>query len=213
MIRIENLHYSQSDQKIIGNLNLCFAPGSVNIIFGPSGCGKTSLLRLIAGLEIPVSGTIRNNDQIWSEKNFILPPWQRNVDMLFQADALWPNMTVGQQIAWAGRQRKENAGNDISPEIIETLQVNHLVDRYPAGLSGGEAKRCQLARVLASGAETILLDEPLAAQDKETAGNTAGLLKQILAKSQSTLIIVSHEITLLRHPDWNFIFLPDKNQI
>ncbi len=180
----------------------------MTLLTGPSGCGKTTFLRLLAGLETPDSGEISANGNLWSNSRQITPPWQRNLDMLFQTDALWPDQTVGDQINWVKNRRKNTTVWNLD-EITTGLGINGLLNRYPAGLSGGEARRCQLARVLAGSPSLLLLDEPLSGQDPATAGKTAQILADMLTRDPVTTILVSHETAPFAEFGWQLLHLPD----
>lgn len=211
ILKAAALSFSRERIAIIRELSHEFSAGQVTLLTGPSGCGKTTLLRLLAGLEIPVAGEVTANGVLWSSAHQVLPPWQRDLDMLFQGDALWPNQTIGEQINWVqSRSHKMPTVLDIS-EIIECLGIKDLINRYPAGLSGGEARRCQLARVLAGNPSLLLLDEPLSGQDGETAAKTAHMLGRLLAKAQTTAIVVSHETAPFADFVWQTVHLPDIN--
>ena len=202
MINIKNLSFSRGKTNILNRINYKFEHDSINLLYGPSGCGKTTFLRLIAGLETPEKGEITFKDQLLSNEEFVLLPWKRNINMLFQHDALWPHMTIDQQI-------KESAGKIFNAsfvnKICEQLKINQLLNRFPAGLSGGEARRCQLARVLASRPQILLLDEPLASLDADTAKTTAKMLESLLPNLDCISIIVSHNTKQLDFADWNLI--------
>jgi len=210
-IEIADLTFKRGGQTIINKLSHEFSGGSTTLLTGPSGCGKTTLLRLVAGLEVPDAGEITADGRLWSSARQIIPPWLRNLDLLFQNDALWPDQTVGDQIAWV-RERRKNGNPDWNiEEITNELGINDLLKRYPAGLSGGEARRCQLARILAGSPSLLLLDEPLSGQDAVTAGKTAQLLAKLLANKQVTAIVVSHEIAQFAEFGWKQLYLPDIN--
>ncbi|MGM0601379.1 MAG: ATP-binding cassette domain-containing protein [Candidatus Rifleibacteriota bacterium] len=206
MIVINDLSFSRGKTNILNQINYRFEYNSINLIYGPSGCGKTTLLRLIAGLETPESGKITFEDQIFSNDDFVLVPWKRNLNMLFQHDTLWPHMTIEKQI-------KEAACNNYDESFVnkigEQLRIKQLLNRYPTGLSGGEARRCQLARVLATKPKILLLDEPLASLDADTAQTTAKMLKNILSNLDCISIIVSHYTKQLDFTDWNIIDFKD----
>jgi len=208
-LKIASLCFKRDNQTIISNLSHEFDAGSITLLTGPSGCGKTTFLRLLAGLEIPDSGEIFANDQLWSSSRQITPPWQRNLDMLFQTDALWPDQTVGSQIEWVINHRQNTEWN--LDEIATGLGIKELLKRFPAGLSGGEARRCQLARILAGKPSLLLLDEPLSGQDTVTAGRTARMLGNLLTRNPVTTILVSHETAPFAEFGWQSLHLPDIN--
>lgn len=211
-LSVQKVGYQRNGSWILRELSYAFPLRKVTLLTGPSGCGKTTLLRIIAGLETPDSGEIFCGGTLFSAPGRIMSPWQRGVDMLFQSDALWPNQTIRQQIEWVSSRRSATDALCPFAEMVEELGIVDLLDRRPAGLSGGEARRCQLARVLAGRPGIILLDEPLAGQDKETAAKTAALLGKLLSNSATTAIIVSHETELFASYSWSAVSLNDLNQ-
>jgi iron(III) transport system ATP-binding protein len=210
-LQIKSLSFARSGTKILDQLSYNFLPGKVTLLTGPSGCGKTTLLRLIAGLEAPDNGEIIAETTVWSNRKQLLPPWLRHLDLLFQKDALWPDQTVEQQIDWVRSRTQFQQKDNYLHEIYEELGISNLLNRFPAGLSGGEARRCQLARVLASGQPLLLFDEPLASQDAAAADKTAHLLMRILDERAITAIVVSHETMLFKKAGWQELYLPDIN--
>jgi len=209
-IVFRNVSYFAGGRQILVNIASEFAGGKTTLLTGPSGCGKTSLLRLIAGLESPSAGEIYHGSVLFSSSEKILSPWLRNLDMLFQSDSLWPDMTLEAQINYVRARNDGRVVFDMAA-ILERLQIRQLLTRKPAGLSGGEARRCQLARVLAGSPSIFLFDEPLAAQDAVTAEATAGLLCDILPGSGITAVVVSHETALFSKAGWPEVSLPQLN--
>lgn len=210
-LSITNLSYCIGKSQIFKDFSIDFQRNKVTILSGPSGCGKTTLCRLISGLDKPESGEISFDKIVWSKAGQILPPWKRDLDMLFQADALWPNMSIIDQIKWVRKHRNKEAYRFSINEITNELGIDDLVLRYPTGLSGGEARRCQLARVLASESSIILLDEPLAAQDDQNAIKTANVIKHWTKVLQITSIIVTHNTAQFNSNNWNEVSLKEKN--
>lgn len=210
-LSIRNLAFKYANTAVLNQLNLEVEKNSLVLLDGPSGCGKTSLLRLISGLEQPCEGTISFGGETWSKPGQAMPPWDRNVDMLFQFDALWPNLTVIEQIAWVQKHRQTSGEDNEIKELIDALGLSNLLDRMPAGLSGGQARRCQLARVLAGKPSLLLLDEPLAAQDSTTAGLTAAALKSWVKSYPCTLILVTHQTKYFGEDFWKVVTLEEIN--
>ena len=189
---LSNISFKIEDKYILQDFSLNFPQNSVTLLSAPSGYGKTTLLRLIAGLECVSSGKISFNQELWSSPNVMLPPWKREIDMLFQNEALWPNLKIAEQINWIRQHRKAKSYKFLIDDILNKLGIKELTQRYPNSLSGGESKRCQLARALASEPQIILLDEPLSAQDKKTAQTTANFIIEWLLTTKTTAIIVTH---------------------
>ena len=156
-----------SKSAAVENLNLVIKDRSFITLLGPSGCGKTTTLRMIAGLETPTSGEITINDEVVfsSEKGIDVPPEKRGVGFLFQNYALWPHMTVYENITfglenlkWEKEKIKARAA-----ELMDMLKIGEYAGRYPSELSGGQQQRVAIARTLATGPKTLFMDEPSAA--------------------------------------------------
>ncbi len=166
--------------------------GELVALFGQSGAGKTTLLRILAGLITPDKGLVRFDNTVWfdSEKQINLPPQQRNISFMFQDYALFPNMTVEQNIRFAQPKRNDT-------EVIELLGIfglNEFSKRKPDGLSGGQKQRVALARALARRPQLLLLDEPLSALDAEMRNTLQDEIVQAHQLSGVTTILVSHDL-------------------
>lgn len=167
--------------------------GELVALTGPSGGGKTTLLRMIAGLETPKGGHITFGGNNWFDQkaNINLPPQQRNVGIVFQEYALFPNMTVRKNLAYA--LRRGQAAN-IVDELIEMMELEALTHRLPHTLSGGQQQRVALARALINQPEILLLDEPLSALDNETRSKLQDYILQLHEKFNLTIVLVSHDV-------------------
>ncbi|MEW6698142.1 MAG: ATP-binding cassette domain-containing protein [Bacillota bacterium] len=165
------------------------------VLWGHSGAGKTTILHCLAGLAKPSSGLIRLNDQVLysSEDNTNLSPQVRNVGYLFQDYALFPHMTVRQNVIY-GLKAKRISKSSIDPvELLNSFGVGHLIDRYPRRLSGGEKQRVALARALAVQPKLLLLDEPFSALDKGTRESLRQEVKKLHSQWQIPFILVTHD--------------------
>jgi molybdate transport system ATP-binding protein len=173
------------------DVRLTLAPGELLAISGPSGAGKTTLLRLLAGLDRPDGGFIQAAGQTWysQDRRQWLPPQQRQLGFVFQDYALFPNMTVRENLAFAAAGRPAPG---IS-ELLETLELTELADRRPAVLSGGQQQRVALARALARRPRLLLLDEPLAALDLPTRLRLQQVLADVHRQFELTTILISHD--------------------
>ncbi len=160
--------------------------GTVALV-GPSGAGKTSVLRAITGLVRPPRGRIALGDDVWldSEQRLSRKPDERRVGLVFQEYALFPHLTVRQNVAYAGKERAD--------EYLERFRVSHLANAKPSALSGGERQRVALARALARGPGVILLDEPLSALDAHTKGAVRAELQELLRELALPTILVTHD--------------------
>ncbi len=175
----------------VENFNLDVVKGEFVSFLGPSGCGKTTTLRMIAGFELPTSGKIEIDGEEISYK----APNQRNVGMVFQSYALFPNLTVAQNISFGLRVRKM-AGPEIQQRVKEMLELIHLEklgDRFPAQLSGGQQQRVALARALAIRPRLLLLDEPLSALDAKIRVELRQEIRRIQQTLGITTIYVTHD--------------------
>ncbi|MCX7759895.1 MAG: ABC transporter ATP-binding protein [Hydrogenothermaceae bacterium] len=159
-------------------------------VFGKSGSGKTTLLRIIAGLEVADEGYIEFDGKVYfdSKKKINLPPQKRNVGFVFQNYALFPNMTVYQNLLYALNDKKK------ADEILKKVELYQLKDRYPYTLSGGQQQRVALARVLMRNPDILLLDEPLSALDQSIRSKLQEELKNIHKNFGLTSLIVSHDM-------------------
>ncbi|MFM9140458.1 MAG: ABC transporter ATP-binding protein [Solirubrobacterales bacterium] len=156
-------------------------------LLGPSGAGKSTILRVVAGLLRPAEGrvTLAGRTLLDTGSGVDLPPEERGVGMVFQDYALFPHMTVLENVAFADRE--------LAPQMVERFGLERLAARRPAGLSGGERQRVALARAMARGPEVLLLDEPLSALDGATRVQTRDELGALLAEVEVPTVIVTHD--------------------
>ena len=199
MPKIVLTHVTKQWGKFIGvnDLNLEIEDGSFVTLLGSSGCGKTTTLRMIAGLETPTKGEIRFDDKIMfsSEKNINVPAAKREVGFLFQNYALWPHMTVTQNIAF-GLETLKWKKSDISArvqEMLKTMRIEQFADRYPAELSGGQQQRVAIARTLAPKPRVLFMDEPLSNLDAKLRLEMRSELQRLHLTTGSTFVYVTHD--------------------
>jgi iron(III) transport system ATP-binding protein len=203
MIRIENLHLtyrtSESTFHALRGVSLSMARGEFVALLGPSGCGKTTLLRSVAGLEVPDSGqiTIDNKDVFNSEKGIDASAAERNLGMVFQSYAIWPHMSVFENAVFPLRYRKTGMSRqDMRERVMHCLELvrrGALADRPAPMLSGGQQQRLALARALCANPNVLLLDEPLSNLDARLREDMRFELRAITRKSGVTTIFVTHE--------------------
>ncbi len=173
------------------------ADNQILILLGPSGSGKTTILHLLAGLLKPDEGFIKINDRILysSGEKINNPPQSRNAGYLFQNYALFPHMTVRQNVFYGLKSKGcRQDGSALDPlELLDSFGVGHLVDRYPSQLSGGEKQRVALARALVVQPNLLLLDEPFSALDRNTRISLRQELKKLHQQWQIPFVLVSHD--------------------
>jgi len=190
-LEVRNLHKRFGDFTALGDISLDIAEGEFVCFLGPSGCGKTTLLRAIAGLDPQTSGTIRQKDQDVSA----LPPAQRDFGIVFQSYALFPNLTVVDNVGYGLVSRRQNRA-EVARRVAELLALVGLPDagpRYPAQLSGGQQQRVALARALATSPGLLLLDEPLSALDARVRLRLRHEIKALQRRLGVTTIMVTHD--------------------
>jgi putative spermidine/putrescine transport system ATP-binding protein len=179
------------DVKAVDDLSLDIADGEFLVLLGPSGCGKTTTLRIIAGFIEPSSGSVRLGDRDITA----LPPWMRNAGLVFQSYALFPHMTVNENIAFGLEMRKMPRAQ-MAPKITEALRLvrlDHLGDRLPRQLSGGQQQRVALARALVFRPDVLLLDEPLSNLDAKLRQDVRVEIRELQRQLGLTTVMVTHD--------------------
>lgn len=190
-LTLSNISKKFGDSYAVEDFNLDIDKGEFVSFLGPSGCGKTTTLRMVAGFEIPSSGKITLGGTDITDK----APNQRNVGMIFQAYALFPNMTVSQNIGFGLRIRKESeaAIKERVEEMINLINLQKHANKYPFQLSGGQQQRVALARALANRPQVLLLDEPLSALDAKIRVALRSEIRAIQKRLGITAIFVTHD--------------------
>ena len=199
MPRIELINITKKWGNFYGvkNLNMVIEDRDFVSLLGPSGCGKTTTLRMIAGLETPTEGTIKIDDKVVfdSERGVNLPPDKREIGFIFQNYALWPHMTVYENIAFGLENMKWNK-KDIDARVKEMLalmKIEEFEKRYPSEISGGQQQRVAIARTLATKPQVLLMDEPLSNLDAKLRLEMRTELKRLHADTDSTFVYVTHD--------------------
>ena len=181
----------------VENLNLDIPSNSFITLLGPSGCGKTTTLRMIAGLETPTEGQISIDGQVVfdADQGINLPPNKRDVGFLFQNYALWPHMTVYQNIAFGLENLKwdKKKIQERVKELLAMLRIEQFEKRYPSELSGGQQQRVAIARTLAPGPKVLFMDEPLSNLDAKLRMEMRTELKRLHRDTDSTFVYVTHD--------------------
>src|SRR5580698_7216221 len=173
----------------VNGVSLDLAPGEFFSLLGPSGCGKTTTLRLVAGFEEPTHGEIRLNGADIHH----LKPYQRNVSTVFQNYALFPHLTVQQNVEFGLHRRAENHIGKRVREVLDLVQLAGKESRYPSEISGGERQRVALARSLVLAPDVLLLDEPLSALDPNLRKQVRAELKDLQRRVGITFLFVTHD--------------------
>ncbi|MGE0416537.1 MAG: ABC transporter ATP-binding protein [Acetobacteraceae bacterium] len=177
------------------DVSLTLQQGEFVSLLGPSGCGKTTTLRMIAGFMKPTTGSIEMNGAAMSTPTHVVAPEKRNMSMIFQSYAIWPNMTVGQNVAFGLKLRKLGAAeiNRRVDQILDVVRMKHLKDRYPAELSGGQQQRVALARAIVIEPEVLLLDEPLSNLDANLREEMRTEIRRLHDAFHITTVYVTHD--------------------
>ncbi len=181
--------------RVVDAINLSLNEGEFVSLLGPSGCGKTTTLRMIAGFVDPNEGRIMLDSQVISAPGSVLPPERRGMSMIFQSYAVWPNMTVAENVGFGLKLRKLS-GEEVRRrvgEILEVVQMGHLAGRYPAELSGGQQQRVALARAIVVKPAVLLLDEPLSNLDANLREEMRFEIRRLHDEFKITTVYVTHD--------------------
>ena len=203
-LRLEHLVKDFSGTKAVNDVSITIQDGKLTGLLGPSGCGKSTTLYLISGLESPTSGRIFFGDRDVTA----LPPEKRGIGLVFQNYALYPHLTVEQNIAFPLVNHKEGK-EEIRRRTLEMarlVQIEDLLKRKPGQLSGGQQQRVAIARALALHPDILCFDEPTSALDPELTGEVLRVIRE-LAEQRTTMIIVTHEMAFARDVADQVIFM------
>ena len=193
MIELENISKTFGTHRAVDTISLVIPDHAHLALLGPSGSGKTTLLRLIAGLEIPDSGTITMDGRLVSSPACMVPPSERSIGFVFQTGALWPHMTVAENIRFALADLKPEEQQHRTQSLMERTGILPLAGRYPDQISGGEARRVALARALAPRPATLLFDEPLTNLDRTLREDLLLLIIESVTETGSRMLYVTHD--------------------
>lgn len=181
--------------KVVDGVELTLEDGEFVSLLGPSGCGKTTTLRMIAGFVDPTGGTISVDGQALSAPGAVVPPERRGMSMIFQSYAIWPNMTVAENVAFGLKLRKlprEEVQRRVT-EMLDVVQLGKLAHRYPAELSGGQQQRVALARAIVVKPSVLLLDEPLSNLDANLREEMRFEIRRLHDEFRITTVYVTHD--------------------
>ncbi len=197
VVELESLTKRFGEAAAVNGLTLSIAHGSLVCLLGPSGCGKTTTLRLVAGFMDPDGGTIRVGGRIVSEPGRSVPPERRRMSMIFQSYALWPHMTIADNVGYGLKLRRLDRAERARrvATILDVAHLTELAQRYPQELSGGQQQRVALARALVVEPETLLLDEPLSNLDAGLREEMRFEIRRLHDTYKYTTIYVTHDQT------------------
>ncbi|MCG6136796.1 MAG: ABC transporter ATP-binding protein [Nostoc sp. LLA-1] len=195
IVQLQNVtkQFADNPSPAVNNVSLTLQQGDILGLLGPSGCGKTTLLRLIAGFERLQSGQIEIGGQVVCDRSICVPAEQRDIGIVFQDYALFPHLTVAENVAFGLKQASKQQIQKRIGEVIELVRLGGLEKRYPYELSGGQQQRVALARALAPQPQLMLLDEPLSNLDIQVRLRLREEIRDILKAAGTSAIFVTHD--------------------
>jgi iron(III) transport system ATP-binding protein len=193
LLELKNIRHAYGRQKVVNDLSLKLPKGMIGCLLGPSGCGKTTVLRCIAGFEPVSAGEIILADTVISSGRVFTPPERRHVGMVFQDYALFPHLSVAENIGFGLHRMKKTARSTRVREMLEIVGLADAAEKYPHQLSGGQQQRVALARALAPRPNLLLLDEPFSNLDVTLRGRLSLEVRDILKNQNATAILVTHD--------------------
>ncbi len=191
-LEIRNLRRSFEGRAVVDDVSLKIMPGQVTCLLGPSGCGKSTTLRMIAGVEMQDSGTIFVDGELICDTIFRIPPERREIGLMFQDFALFPHLSVADNVGYGLRGNKASKRARVE-ELLERVDLLRFIDGYPHQLSGGEQQRVALARALAPKPRIMLMDEPFSGLDNRLRDGIRDETLSILKEEDTAVLLVTHE--------------------
>ncbi|WP_437888553.1 ABC transporter ATP-binding protein [Phytobacter sp. V91] len=194
-IRLDGVSYAFGTHTVLNQIDLHIPAGAVVALLGPSGCGKSTLLRLLAGLAQPLLGTITFGNRLVAKAGWALPPESRDIGMVFQDYALWPHMTVEDNVAFPLKMRNVPRAQRETrvAAALERVGLGEFAKRKPSGLSGGQQQRVALARAIVAEPRVLLFDEPLSNLDSELRESLCRDMAVLLRQLGITAVYVTHD--------------------
>lgn len=193
LLELRNVSQSYGDLHVVHNLSLQLAKGEIGCLLGPSGCGKTTVLRLIAGFERLSAGEILLSGAAVATPDFSLPTEKRRIGMVFQDYALFPHLTVFENVAFGLHQMEKSQRSSRVMELLEVVGLTEAAKKYPHELSGGQQQRVAVARALAPRPDLLLLDEPFSNLDSDLREYLTQEIRDVLKSQNATAILVTHD--------------------
>ncbi|MBB1486289.1 ABC transporter ATP-binding protein [Oceanospirillum sediminis] len=195
LLQVDAIECRYDQLVITRDISFSLNQGDICCLLGPSGCGKTTLLRTIAGFDPVYSGSISLNGSIISSPDTLIEPEERRIGMVFQDYALFPHLTIRENIAFGLRKLSKQEKGERVTEMLDLVNMRDLIDRYPHELSGGQQQRVALARALAPRPQMILLDEPFSNLDSELRKHLGLEVRRILKSQNISGVLVTHDQT------------------
>lgn len=194
-IRLEGVSYAFGTHTVLNHIDLSIKAGSIVTLLGPSGCGKSTLLRLLAGLSEPKEGHVWFGERLVAKPGWMLPPEARDIGMVFQDYALWPHMSVAQNVAFPLKMRNVPGGERAQRvrQALERVGLAEFASRKPSGLSGGQQQRVALARAIVAEPGILLFDEPLSNLDSALRKSLCHEMAHLLRALGTTAVYVTHD--------------------
>ncbi len=189
-LEIKDIVKDYGGRRVVDDISLTVMPGQVTCLLGPSGCGKSTTLRIIAGVEMQDSGTIHVDGELVCDTVHRVPPEGRSIGLMFQDFALFPHLTVGQNVAF-GLNKRDSAAR--VKALLDKVGMAHFIDEYPHQLSGGEQQRVALARALAPKPQIMLMDEPFSGLDDRLRDDIRDETLEVLKSEGTAVLLVTHE--------------------
>jgi iron(III) transport system ATP-binding protein len=193
LLELKNIRHAYGRQRVVNDLSLKLNKGAIGCLLGPSGCGKTTVLRCIAGFEPISAGEIILADTVISSSHIFIPPERRHIGMVFQDYALFPHLSVADNVGFGLRGMKKANYSARVREMLQTVGLDDVAEKYPHQLSGGQQQRVALARALAPRPDLLLLDEPFSNLDVTLRGRLSLEVRDILKNQNATAILVTHD--------------------
>jgi iron(III) transport system ATP-binding protein len=193
LLEFENVRQSYGGHEVVRGLSFQLARGDIGCLLGPSGCGKTTVLRCIAGFEPIASGEIRIAGKLVSAAGVMVPPERRRIGMVFQDYALFPHLTVADNVGFGLHGRTRSARATRAAECLEAVGLGGYGAKYPHELSGGQQQRVALARALAPEPDLLLLDEPFSNLDVDLRERLSAEVREIIKRTHTTAMLVTHD--------------------
>ncbi|OSQ47278.1 ABC transporter ATP-binding protein [Marivita geojedonensis] len=191
-LEIRNIVRDYDGKRVVDNVSLAIQPGNVTCLLGPSGCGKSTTLRIIAGVDMQTSGTIHVDGHLICDTVFRVPPERRSIGLIFQDFALFPHLTVGDNVGFGLSGSRKDKLPRVG-ELLERVGLSHYINEYPHQLSGGEQQRVALARAIAPRPSIMLMDEPFSGLDNRLRDGIRDETLALLKDEGTSVLLVTHE--------------------